>query len=167
MQAVGVSIEEYEALAIPRMPLRLEMLMEGQIEAAGLPDPLLTAATAGGAQLLSTTDGAGIYAGILLFSRRTLDTRLEEVRAFYRAYYAAARTINSNPDAFRDYLVEQAGFPAAVRDAYRFVTYLTPALPEPSQIVMALDWLRGRGLLDANLRPEDLVDPRAISEWLR
>jgi NitT/TauT family transport system substrate-binding protein len=146
------------------MPLRLQMVLEGQIEAASLPEPLLTAAAAQGAVLLSTTDTSGIDAGILLFSKKVLDARLEEVRAFYRAYYRAAEMINANPGAYRDYLVEKAAFPQAVRDAYRFVSYRRPALPGAAQVDRALNWLKTRKLLDANLGYADLADGRAVAE---
>jgi NitT/TauT family transport system substrate-binding protein len=147
------------------MPLRLQMVLEGQIEAASLPEPLLTAAAAQGAVLLSTTDTSGIDAGVMLFSKRILDTRLEEVKSFYRAYYEAALRINANPDVYRDYLVEKAAFPRAVRDAYRFFSYRRPALPGASQIDRALNWLKARKLLDANLGYADLADGRAVAEW--
>jgi NitT/TauT family transport system substrate-binding protein len=165
MEAAGVSAMEYEAVAVPRMPLRLEMVLEGRIEGASLPEPLLTAAVSQGARLLSTTDTTGIDAGVLLFSKQVLDTQLETVKAFYRAYYQAARKINADPGAYRDYLVEKAAFPAAVRDTYRFVTYREPALPEAAQIERALRWLKTRQLLEADLTFEDLVDDRAVSEW--
>lgn len=165
LAAAGVPMGEYEAVAVPRMPLRLQMVLEGQIEAASLPEPLLTAAVAQGAVLLSTTDTTGIDAGVLLFAKKALDTRLEAVRAFYRAYDRAARLINENPDAYRDYLVEKAAFPAAVKDAYRFVTYRKPTLPDDSQIEMVLSWLKNGKLLEADLKVPDLIDSRAIAEW--
>jgi NitT/TauT family transport system substrate-binding protein len=165
LEAAGVSMAEYEAVAVPRMPLRVEMVLEGRIDGAGLPEPLLTAAASQGAVLLSTTDTTGIDAGILLFSKKVLDTRLDAVRAFYRAYYQAAQQINADPGAYRDYLVEKAGFPAAVKDAYRFVTYRKPSLPDAAQVEKALQWLKTRKLLEADLHPADLTDGRAISEW--
>jgi NitT/TauT family transport system substrate-binding protein len=165
LESAGVSMTDYEAVSVPRMPLRLEMVLGGQIEAASLPEPLLTAAAAQGAPLLSTTDTTGIDAGILLFSLKVLDSRLEDLQAFYRAYYQACLKINANTDAYRDYLVEKAAFPAAVRDAYQFVAYRKPLLPSASQIEQALRWLKTRNLLEADLKAEDLVDSRAISEW--
>jgi NitT/TauT family transport system substrate-binding protein len=164
LEAAGVPMTEYEAVSIPRMPLRLEMVLGGQIEGASLPEPLLTAAAAQGAILLSTTDATGIDAGILLFSGKALESRLESLRAFYRAYHQAGQKINANPDAYRDYLVEKAAFPVAIKDAYRFVTYRKPVLPQASQIEQALGWLKTRKLLDADLKAEDLVDSRAIGE---
>ena len=137
LESAGVPLTEYEPVSVPRMPLRLEMIRTGQIEAAGLPEPLLTAAVEQGGVLLSTTDGAAaatvngtavqwtmvqgttvpIDAGVLLFSKKTLDSRLPDVQRFYRAYTRAADRINANPDAYRDYLVEKAAFPAAVKNA--------------------------------------------------
>jgi len=165
LAAAGVAITEYEAVAVPNMPLRLEMVLSGLIEAASLPEPLLTAAVSQGAVLLSTTDTTGIDAGIMLFSKKVLDTKLDSVKAFYRAYYRAAMEINANPDAFRDFLVQEAAFPSSVRDAYRFVTYRKPSLPDDSQIKNVIDWLKTKRLLDAELVPADLIDRRATSEW--
>jgi len=165
LEAAGVSMSEYNAVAIPRMPLRLEMLQTGQIEAASLPEPLLTAAAAQGAIVLSTTDTSGIDAGIMLFSKKVIDTRLNSLKAFYRAYYKAASDINANPDAYRDYLVKEAAFPEGIKNVYRFVHYRKPTLPDESQVRRALGWLKTRRLLDVELSYADLIDRRAISEW--
>jgi NitT/TauT family transport system substrate-binding protein len=97
-----------------------------------------------------------------------LDSRLDDVTKFYRAYYRAAQKINADPNAYRDYLVEKAAFPAEVRDAYRFVTYRKPGLPDKAQIDQALVWLKTRNLLEADLKVEDLTDGRiaaAAAAW--
>jgi NitT/TauT family transport system substrate-binding protein len=164
----GIPIDGYEAVSVPLMPLRLEMIRNGQIEAVSLPEPLLTAAVGQGGVLLSTTDNLGIDAGILLFSKKTLDQRIDEVISFYRAYYQAARKINASPDAYRNYLVEKAAFPEETRNSYHFVRYRRPGLPGKDQIEGALDWLRARQLLTADIKAEDLVDNRialAAASW--
>jgi NitT/TauT family transport system substrate-binding protein len=165
LEGAGIPMTGYEAVSVPRMPLRLEMVLAGQLDAASLPEPLLTAAVQRGAVLLATTDSLGIDAGILLFSKKVLDTRLEEVKRFYRAYDKAGRKINADTGAYRDYLVREAAFPQEIRNAYRFVVYRKPSLPAASQIDRALDWLKNRKLLEANLTAADLVDNRAVAEW--
>jgi NitT/TauT family transport system substrate-binding protein len=168
LESAGVPMTAYEAVSIPRMPLRMEMVLTGQIDAVGLPEPLLTAAVEQGGILIATTDTTGIDAGVLLFSKGVLDSRLAEVIRFYRAYYRAAQGINANPNAYRGYLVEKAAFPEAVRNAYRFVSYRKPVLPATAQIDRALAWLRSRGLLEAALGAADLVDRRiadAAAAW--
>jgi NitT/TauT family transport system substrate-binding protein len=161
--AAGVGMDEYTAVAVPRIPMRIQMALEGQIEAASVPEPLLTAAVAQGAVLVSTTETTGIDVAILLFTRQALDNRLEQIRAFYRAYHQAALRINADPGAYRDYVVEKADFPEAVKDIYRFITYRKPVLPDVTQVEQVLDWLRARELLDANLKAGDMLDNRAIA----
>ncbi|MDR3277071.1 MAG: ABC transporter substrate-binding protein [Treponema sp.] len=165
LAAAGIGLEDYEPVPVPQMPLRIEMVLTGQLEAVSLPEPLLTAAVERGAVLLSTTDGTDIDAGVLLFRGAALDSRLDAVRAFYRAYYRAAEQINANPGAYRDFLVEKAGFAAEVRDAYRFVRYRKPTLPTVEQINRVLVWLKARGIQDTVLNPEALLDQRIVAEW--
>ncbi|MDR0557782.1 MAG: ABC transporter substrate-binding protein [Treponema sp.] len=163
LEKAGVPSNSYEPVSIPRMPVRMEMLLSGQIDAASLPEPLLTAAVAQGATLLSTTDAIGVDAGIMLFSKKALDARLVDIQKFYRAYTAAAEKINADPDAYRDYLVEKAAFPASVKDAYRFVRYRSPTLPDVAQIEQAFAWLKERNLLSADLNASGLIDGRGIN----
>jgi NitT/TauT family transport system substrate-binding protein len=163
--AAGVPMDAYTAVAIPRMPVRMEMLLAGQVDAAGLPEPLLTAAVQRGATLVGTSDEFGIDAAVMLFSKSALDTRLNDVKKLYKAYAEAAARIGAKEDSYRAFLVEKAAFPAEVRDAYRFVEYRTPALPDTAQIDSAINWLTSRGLLSRKLAASDLVDGRAVAGW--
>ena len=164
LSSAGVSSSEYEVVAIPNIMVRLEMVLNGLIDAALLPEPILTAAVAQGGVLIGNTENTDLSAAVLFFSRSILDNRLNELRAFYRAYNRAIGEINANPDSFRDFMVERANFPAAIRDTFRFFTFNSAAMPTEQQIRRSLDWLRARDLLAANLSPADLVDARAIGE---
>lgn len=163
LAGAGLAPSEIQVVAVPKMPVRLEMLLAGQIKAACLPEPLLSAATARGATLLSASDDRGLGAGVLLFTKQVLDSRLAEVRAFYRAYAAAATAINADNASFRPFLAERANFPAELTASYRFVAYKSPRLPSAADIGKALAWLQAKGLLKAALAPESLLDSRAIS----
>jgi len=164
-EAAGLPQASYQTVAVPKMPVRLEMLLAGQIDAAGLPEPMLTAAVARGARLVGTTDQFQIDAAVLLFSKAVLDSRLDDVRRFYRAYVDATGKIEADPNAWRSFLVEKAAFPVEVKDAYRFVHYRNPTLPSADQISRVLAWLKARGLLSKDIDPADLTDGRAIAAW--
>lgn len=164
-QAAGLPQASYQTVAVPKMPVRLEMLLANQIDAAGLPEPMLTAAVARGAHLVGTTDQFSIDAAVLVFSKSVLDSRLDDVRRFYKAYVDATTRIESNPDAWRSFLVEKASFPSDIQDAYQFVHYRKPALPAAEQITRVLSWLKSRGLLTKDLAASDLTDGRAIPAW--
>jgi NitT/TauT family transport system substrate-binding protein len=161
----GLSMDAYDAVAVPKIPVRLEMVLAGQIDAAGLPEPMLTAAVQRGAVLVATTDEANIDAGVLLFGKAVMDTRLDEVRRFYKAYAAACAGINGNTDGYRSFLVEKAAFPAEIRTSFRFVSYRKPVLPQIQQVESVLEWLKARKLLSKELRPSGMLDGRAVQGW--
>lgn len=164
-EAAGLPRASYQTVAVPKMPVRLEMLLADQIDAAGLPEPMLTAAVARGAHLVGTTDQFQIDAAVLIFSKAVLDSRLPDVTHFYKAYVDATDRIESNPDAWRSLLVEEASFPSDIKDAYQFVHYRKPTLPSAEQIARVLSWLKSRDLLTKDIAASDLTDGRAIAAW--
>ena len=159
----GVPSADIKEVAVPKMPVRLELLISGQLKAACLPEPLLTAAAGRGATIVAKSDDLGLKAGVLLFTKQVLDERLPDIRAFYRAYAAACTAINANNDKYRPFLVEKVAFPAAVRDAYRFVSYKKPRLPGTADVEKVLSWMKAKGILKADLSPASLLDGRAIA----
>ncbi|PKL23449.1 MAG: ABC transporter substrate-binding protein [Spirochaetae bacterium HGW-Spirochaetae-3] len=164
-EAAGLASDAITPVAIPKMPVRMEMLLAGQVDAAGLPEPFLTTAVQRGASLVGTTEQFHIDAAVIVFSEAVLDARLPEVKNLYRAYAAAAARINADPESYRAFLVEKAKFPAEAKDAYAFVTYRKPTLPASEQVAAAVSWLDARGLLSRSLSPEDLLDGRAVAAW--
>jgi NitT/TauT family transport system substrate-binding protein len=165
MSRAGIAMDGYEASAVPRIPVRMEMLLAGQLGGAGLPEPLLSVAAARGATIVATTDDFDIDAGIILFNKAFIDSRLEDIKKLYQVYADAGARINADPDSYRAFLVEKASFPEEVRFAFRFVEYRSPRLPEASQVEAALAWLRERKLLSAEISPADLLDGRAVASW--
>ncbi len=161
--AAGVPVAEIKGLPVPKIPVRMELLLTGQLKAACLPEPLLSAAQARGARLVAASDDAGLRAGVLLFTKKSLDTRLADITAFYRAYATAAARINADPAKYRPFLVDKAGFPAEVKDSYRFVRYEKPRLPSEADVRAVVAWMRSRGLLAAEVQPAAILDGRALS----
>jgi len=165
MEAAGLSPGSYTATAIPKIPVRMEMLLAGQVDAACLPEPLLSAAAVRGARIVATTDAAGVDAGVVVFRKAFLDERLRDVQRLYTAYDRARTAVNADPESFRAFLVEKASFPEEVRDAYRFVTYREPTLPDATQVAAALAWMKAHGRLSVDLDPAAILDGRAVAGW--
>ncbi len=163
MTAAGVAAKDINLVPVPKMPVRLEMVLAGQTEAAGMPEPFLTTAKIRGAKILAATDDFGLGAGILAFAPSVLETRLGDVAAIYRAYWKAAQQINATPDAYRPLLVKKAGFPEETAKAYVFTVYRKPRLPSLADLSRASSWLVGKGLLTSPIAPEKLLDGRAVS----
>ncbi|HEY9054484.1 MAG TPA: ABC transporter substrate-binding protein [Rectinemataceae bacterium] len=162
LEGAGVAPERRILVPVPKMPIRLEMLLAGQIAAAGMPEPFLTVARTRGASIIAATDDRGLGAGVLVFSASALGSKLESIRLLYRAYWTAASRINADNEAYRPLLVEKAGFSAEAAKAFSFVVYKKPRLPSLSDMKNAQSWLISKGLLKASIDPAALLDSRAI-----
>jgi len=162
MAAAGVPAAEINLLPIPKMPVRLESMLAGQIAAAGMPEPFLTTARVRGARIIATTDDYGLGAGVLAFSQEALAGRLADIAKLYRAYWKAAQKINAAPDQYRPLLVKKAGFSEEAAAAYSFVVYKKPRLPAAADLSRAAAWLASKGLLKTAAAQAALLDPRPI-----
>jgi NitT/TauT family transport system substrate-binding protein len=160
----GVVRSDIKAMAVPKIQLRMELLLAGQLDAACLPEPLLSVAKAKGAVLLASSDDAGLGAGVLAFSRAAINGRLADLAAFYRAYWKAGSEINAKSDSYRPFLVDKAGFPAEVRDSFAFITYKKPRLPSDVDLAAVIAWMKAKGLLTKDIVPSSLVDGSACPQ---
>ena len=165
LSRAGLTRSQIVGLSVPKIQVRMELLAAGQLKAACLPEPLLSVARARGATLIAASDAAGFGAGVLLFPRALLDTRLDDARRFYAAYRDACQKINGDNDAYRDFLVEKASFPREIVSSFQFVRYQTPRLPSVQDVRDVLTWMKTAGLLTDDIDPSSLLDGRAIAGW--
>ncbi|MFZ2780606.1 MAG: ABC transporter substrate-binding protein [Rectinemataceae bacterium] len=165
MTQAGVPADKISVLPVPKMPVRLEMVLGGQTAAAGLPEPLLTVAQLRGARLLVSSDDNGLGAGVLMFSAQAVQERRTDIEKMYKAYWKAAQRLNANPDSYRPLLASQAGFSAEAAAAWRFVVYKKPRLPSDADMERAFAWMRSKGLLKISIVPASLLDGGPISGW--
>jgi len=159
----GLSPAQVNLLAVPKMPVRLEMLLAGQVAAASLPEPLATAARARGAVVLADSAGLDMDPGVVVFQKQVAADKRAAVAALLAAGAEAGAKINAQPDSYRDYLVQKVGFPSAVRDSFTFVAYRPSRLPSDASVASILGWMKDQGLLKADLAPADLVDRRVLA----
>jgi NitT/TauT family transport system substrate-binding protein len=162
LKEAGLKGSEIQLVPVPKMPVRLEMLLGGQVSAAGMPEPFLTTSRTRGAKVLASTDDYGLGLGVLLFSTKTLASRSGDVAAMYRAYWKAASRINASPKRYTSLLVEKLGFSKEAADAFVFVTYKKPRLPSEADLRNAEDWLKEKGLLKADITAAELFDSRPL-----
>jgi NitT/TauT family transport system substrate-binding protein len=165
MADAGVPESKINVVPVPKMPVRLELMLAGQTAAAGLPEPLLTTARLRGASIIASTDDKGLGAGVLLFSASALNVKLDSISSLYKAYWTAVQEIDANPDAYRSILSSQAGFSQEAAKVWRFVTYKKPRLPSIEDITSVIAWMKHKGLLKINIDPASLLEGRPLEGW--
>jgi NitT/TauT family transport system substrate-binding protein len=167
LQSAGADPSRIELVPILQLPVRLEMLLAGKVEAACLPEPLATLAVARGAVRLADSEAVVDPAvampsgpvGVLLFTRRALDGKKAEVKAFYGAYDRAVSTLASNPGAYRDAIINGCGFPPSVKAVMQIPPFHSSFLPSPLLVVDVGRWMMQKGLVNRMPSYADIVAP--------
>jgi NitT/TauT family transport system substrate-binding protein len=166
LTSAGVAPGEVKLVAIPKMPIRLEMLVGGQVDAAGLPEPMATVAQARGAKVLATSDGLGADPGVVLFSKAFVAAHPADVAAFLKAGAQAGQKVNAAPEKYRLYLTTHAGFPDEAAWNFKFVTYRPLRVPSDDAVNAITSWMVAKGLVKTAPAPSALVDKSVIAAAL-
>jgi NitT/TauT family transport system substrate-binding protein len=163
LERAGLSAADVEKVAIPQIPVRMEMLNAGKIDAAVLPEPLASNALASGAVLLDSSDRLGIDPGVMLFSGEAVEEKRDALRAFYRAYDEAVVYVQTAPrHEYVDELISAAGFPESVRGALELPDYHPAEPPDPSEVRAVGRWLVEKGVAELSYTVDRLVDASVL-----
>lgn len=160
LQKSGLAPDDVIKTAIPKIPLRLEMLKSGQADAATLPEPLASSAVNSGASVVGSTDLLGINPGVMLFSQAAAENKSDAISAFYRAYNEAVEYLKTaEVSDYIDILISEAGFPDDIRDTLSLPEYTPAALPSQSDFDDVINWLFDKELIDEKYGYDELVCP--------
>lgn len=153
----GIEDKEIKKQVVAQMPVRLEMLKSGKVDAACLPEPLASLAVKSGAKSLISTKDTELAPGIMLFTGKALGEKKDYIKKVYDAYKKVTADINENPDNFREVLAT-ANFPEEVTGTFEFPRYSGISVPSLEEVNQVLSWMSQKGLLKRDLKYEDLVD---------
>lgn len=167
LRGAGFADEEIVYVEVPQIPVRVELLAQGQVAAATLPEPLTTLATTlQGGTLLADDSAAAFVPTVIVFRQDTLAAQPDAVRAFLRAYERAVAALNTDAEAYRDVLIANIRVPEPLQATYPVPTFFAARVPTSEQVGLVTDWMLERGLLDAAPAYEDFVDDSFLPEVL-
>lgn len=159
----GLQAGDINKVVIPQIPTRLEMLQNGKIAAATLPEPMATIAVKNGGRILNSSDKMGINPGVLLFTATAVKDKEQEIKAMYRAYNKAIDYLAKEPvESYIDILIEKGGFPNSVKGALVLPQYRKPMAPQEKDVTDVVKWMTERQLIQTNYSYKELVDDRFV-----
>lgn len=153
----GLKPEEIKKEAIPKIPVRFNLLLEDKIKAACLPDPMAAMAENKGAILVVDDTSSNLSQTVIYFRTEYLDTDSQSVTKCLKAYAMAAGEINENPSAYLDLLVEKAGVPREALSVFIMDHYPAPQLPKKDQVEKVVQWMFEKNLIKTQFSYEDLT----------
>lgn len=155
----GLSPDAVNKPEINKIPLRLEMLQNGQIDASIFPDPFATMAMRNGHNSLITTKDLGISVTGTIFSKKALTDKRREIEVLIRGYNLGVEYIKKHPQSeWKDILVQDAGVPEIMTGDILLPQYKEAKLPSPKDLQSTLVWLKSKQLIPASYQGENLVD---------
>ncbi|HNX92516.1 MAG TPA: MetQ/NlpA family ABC transporter substrate-binding protein [Syntrophomonas sp.] len=154
----GMQASDIKKIAIPPLPTRLEMLQGGKIDAAILPEPLAGLAIKGGAVTLSTTDELKNKAGAIAFTGKCLKENPNEIKAIVAAYNQAADDLQKQPPVnYIDYIIQEQGFPPAIKDSLTLPKYQHASAPDTKIVANVVEWMLDKQLIKNSFAYKDLT----------
>ncbi len=155
----GISPLDVNKPEINKIPLRLEMLRNNQIDASVFPDPFATIALSKGNVSLGTTRDLGITVTGTIFSQNTIEEKPDEIRTLIKGYNLAVDYIRNTPRQYwKDILVDNVGIPDSLVSSVVLPPFGYATRPAPKAIESTISWLKSKRLVPDTYIGTDLVN---------
>lgn len=165
LEARGLKPEEIVKQSVPVIPERFQLLLQGRIKAAVLPDPLAKSAMVAGAlEVVADSEHPKYGVSVLAFRAETLKSKGDSVNSFLQAWDDAAAWINEHPEESRAVLLRRIPMPENVRSTYRVPPFPGNGVPTQEQWADVILWMQGRGLLHGTVSYENSVTPEFLKK---
>ncbi|MDM7275604.1 MAG: MetQ/NlpA family ABC transporter substrate-binding protein [Thermoprotei archaeon] len=156
-EAKGRDPRSVNYIDIPSIPLRYQMLMEGKVEAAVLPDPWGTLAIVEGARLLGSTAELERTPAVSVVAMRGSLVDPEVVKRLRAALDEALGMYRANPEKYRSIVEERVFVPEKLKGKW-LPTWKGRVVDYPRSLFNDVHvWLLERKLISKPLNYEDIV----------
>ena len=163
LQNAGLQPAQIHKQSIPAIPERYQLLIQGRLAAAMLPDPLAMSAIEAGAVLVADDTPVADYSlSVLTFAVTAIEEKHAQIQGFITAWQRAAAAINAAPQSQRTLMLEKIRIPPNVRDSFRIPPFARDRVPTSAQWEDAMAWMQARQLLSTPLPYRGSVTDRFI-----
>jgi NitT/TauT family transport system substrate-binding protein len=152
LTAEGLEAKTIAKKSLPVIPERYQLLLQGRLKAATLPDPLAKSAIeAGAGEIVDDSAYPRYSVSVLSFHIDSLKNKARAVRLFLKAWDRAAAAINKNPESFRELLLKKIRVPKNIQNTYQIPPFPRREIPDAEQWADVMKWMTDKGLLAAAL----------------
>ena len=159
LEHAGLSKDDIKTTNVPKIPDRLQLLSEGKMQAANMPEPFATLAEQSGAvRVIDDRSLPEVGTSEISFSVATLKAKPETVKKFLAAIAKATADVNNNPDKWNTLLTDENLIAAPLIGKYVLPKFPAAAVPTEAQIKDVLAWMMEKGLIKQDVPYSQLVD---------
>lgn len=144
---------------VPAIPTRLEMLRNKNVDAALLPEPFASLSIKDGGILLGSAGNLNVYSSVTAFTQKAIDSKSNDIKAFYKAYNEAVDYINNTPiSEYEDIIIKTVGYPNDMKGKFNLPKFRKNVLPKEADVKSVVDWTTKNGLVKKTLDPKALMN---------
>jgi NitT/TauT family transport system substrate-binding protein len=157
---------QLEKIAIPQMPTRLELLRNGELDVATLPEPLATAAQVGKGEVVASTQDLGLYPGVFIMTDEAIEKMPKEIELLHKGYNKAVDEINATmtldhvdqikSTRYFQLFVDKLSFPSVLVGKFVMPTLKQASLPDQESFKTTVDWMKAAKLTQSDYTIEDV-----------
>ena len=163
LQEANIALSDVDKVEINKIPLRLEMLRNGRIDATMLPDPFVTIALEGGNKKVIDIKDMDLRVTGIVFHDDVIAEKEAAIKSFYRAYNLAIKLINTQPtSSFYDLLIAEVGVPSELVSKIELPTFTKGQLPQERDLKKVGQWLKAKDLVPADFDINTLIATNLI-----
>ncbi|MCX5804665.1 MAG: MetQ/NlpA family ABC transporter substrate-binding protein [Proteobacteria bacterium] len=149
--------DNVKQIEIKSIPIRLQMLLSGQIPAAMLPEPLVTLAEQKGCKVLIDDAGADASATVLVFNENFLADHPDVVKKFLAAVEKASQYTNKHRDEVRSIMNRECRVPDSLQKTFPIPEFRKLTMPDYNQVMDVYQWLRGKKIIKTEMTFKQMV----------
>lgn len=159
LEDAGLKTDEIKMQEVSAIPVRFEQLLNGNLKAATLPDPLGQGAVAAGATVIADdTQRPELSQSVLAFRTDVLHDKPNTVKKFLAAWEKAVKELNAHPEKYQGLLIEQGRVPKSIENSYKMPPFPEKGIPSEAEIADVLRWMKAKGLVNRDVPYADMVD---------
>jgi NitT/TauT family transport system substrate-binding protein len=143
---------------VPDIGLRLSSLVDGNLAAATLPEPMASLAIKQGARPLADDSQLTVGQSVLTFSLEAIHKKPATLRKFLAAYEDGARALNATPAKYNSLLIDKGRVPEPVKDSFAMPPFPAASVPTELEVGAVTAWMMRKGLLPKAISYAMIVD---------
>lgn len=147
---------------ITDLPARLEMISKGSLDLAVIPEPMASMGALNGLDKYVMELNDEYSPEVMVFNQKAIDSKNKELKLFHQGYNLALETIEKDPSAARQLLVDTLALNPAILDDFVLPNYNKVRVPSQEYIQKIIDWNNQVLGTDIELDYSKLVDGQFV-----
>jgi len=151
-----------EKIYINEIPARLEMVRNGTLDMAVIPEPMASQGELDGLTKKVIENSDAFSPDVMVFTGNAIKNKETALKMFHDAYNRAIEEINENDAEARDLLIETLKLKPAIRDKMILPKYNKARVPDEQYLRGIMDWNEKVLKKSVSLQYEELVEGKFV-----